>query len=174
MVALDQQELSNMDKRIILAGPGASGKDTLKERFILRGYRPSISYTTRPKRENEVDGIHYKFVDKEEFMKMVENDEFYEWQEFGSEHGLDALYGTTKEDFYAADVFIMTPDGIRDLEPEDRETSMIIYLNIDEEVRRKRLAERNDFDTVENRIQRDNLQFNNFTEFDVEIKNTDF
>ena len=160
--------------RVILVGPGASGKDTLKERFIERGYRPSISYTTRPPREGEEDGIHYKFVTKEVFKSMIEDDLFYEWQEFGSEHGLDALYGTTKADFYAADIFIMTPAGLNDLTIEDRNTSMIVYLNIDEEVRRARLSERNDFDTVDNRLERDSRHFNEFTNFDVEINNHNF
>jgi guanylate kinase len=173
-VALDPQELSNMSKRVIIVGHGDSGKDTLKARFIERGYKPSISYTTRPPREGEVNGKDYFFVDREEFMKMVDNGEFYEWQEFGSEHGLDALYGTTKEHFFAADIFIMTPDGLKDLKPEDRPTSMIIYLNIDEEVRRQRLSERNDFDTVENRLERDNKQFKDFTDFDIQITNNNF
>ena len=163
-----------MAKRVILVGPGASGKDTLKDRFIKKGYTPSISHTTRPMRDGEVNGVHYHFTDKETFKSMVELDEFYEWQEFGSEHGLDALYGTTKADFYAADIFIMTPAGLDDLLPEDREQSMIIYLNVDESVRRARLSERNDFDTVDNRLERDARHFSEFTNYDVEIKNHNF
>lgn len=160
--------------RVILVGPGASGKDTLKERFIQRGYTPSISYTTRPPRDGETDGVHYHFTDKETFMKMVDDGEFYEWQEFGSEHGLDALYGTTKVDFYKANIFIMTPDGLNDLSKKDREQSMIMYLNIDEDIRRERLSKRNNFDTVDNRIEQDSRQFKDFTDFDLEIKNNDF
>lgn len=160
--------------RVILVGPGASGKDTLKDRFVDRGYTPSISYTTRPPRAGEVDGVHYHFTDKEKFKMMIENDEFYEWQEFGSEHGLDALYGTTKVDFYKSNIFIMTPDGLSDLSEHDRNQSMIMYLNIDEDIRRKRLSKRNDFDTVDNRIERDHRHFDEFTNFDIEIKNNDF
>ena len=73
--------------RIILCGPGASGKDHLKRQFEAKGFRKSISYTTREPREGEVDGVHYYFVDEQKFLKLIEDGVFYEWQ----------IYPTTKE-----------------------------------------------------------------------------
>lgn len=163
-----------MKNKIIIVGPGASGKDILKTRFINRGYTPSISHTTRPPRDGEVDGKDYHFTTRNEFSRMIEDGEFYEWNDFGSEHGLEAMYGTTKKAFKKANVFIMTPSVLKFMEKDDRENSMIIYLNIDENVRRGRLAERNDFDTVDNRVTRDNSHFDGYTDYDIEINNHQF
>lgn len=67
----------------ILVGPTASGKGTmmktLQERFKDK-VTFSISATTRAPRPNEIDGVHYYFLSKEEFDKKVKNDEFLEWE----------------------------------------------------------------------------------------------
>jgi guanylate kinase len=51
----------------------------------------SVSYTTRPMRPGEVDGVDYHFVDLEKFREMVANNEFLEWA-----HVFDHRYGTPK------------------------------------------------------------------------------
>ena len=45
-----------MNKRIIIVGPAAAGKDHLKKKFKERGFELDVSYTTREPREGEVDG----------------------------------------------------------------------------------------------------------------------
>lgn len=52
----------------------------------------SVSCTTRPKRGNEVDGVHYHFLDRDRFTAMVESNDFLEWKEV---HG--NMYGSPKE-----------------------------------------------------------------------------
>src|SRR5262249_17830461 len=80
---------------IILSGPSGSGKTTIVERLRampeLR-LRPSISATTRPKREGEIDGQQYYFVSPEEFEKKRQAGEFLEWAEV---HG--HKYGTPRQ-----------------------------------------------------------------------------
>jgi guanylate kinase len=66
---------------IVLTGPSGVGKDTvLRELFRLD---PSlaycVSYTTRPPRPGEVNGVSYWFVDEATFRAMIERDEFFEW-----------------------------------------------------------------------------------------------
>lgn len=65
---------------VVISGPGAVGKDTLigmlRERDPRLTY--SISYTTRPRRDYEVDGEHFHFVDAQEFARMVADDELLE------------------------------------------------------------------------------------------------
>lgn len=66
---------------LVLSGPSGAGKSSLIEKISheIGDYYFSISTTTRPKREGEVEGVHYHFVDEEEFKKDIENDMFLEY-----------------------------------------------------------------------------------------------
>ncbi len=77
----------------IVAAPSGAGKTSLVKALVERlpGIEVSVSYTTRPPRPGERDGINYHFVDRETFQGMVARGEFLEHAEvFGN------LYGTAK------------------------------------------------------------------------------
>ena len=157
-------------KRIVLVARAASGKDFLRNRFVERGFKPSISVTTRPPRPGEVDGKDYYFITDQQADELLAKDEFYEYVKFNS-----WLYGTTKSQFFTDDLFIMTPAGISKIRPEDRKDCFIIYLDIPWEVRKRRLEERAmPGDTVERRMIADDEDFKNFTDYDMRITNPDF
>jgi guanylate kinase len=159
-----------MHKRIILAGPGASGKDHMRKVLEQRGFKYAVSYTTRPPRPGEVEGKDYFFISQEECQRMKDNDEFYEVIEFNG-----WSYGTSKKQFYEDDVFIMTPSGIAHIKPEDRQNCFIISFNIDEAIRRERLEARvMPGHSVEARLEADRKDFTNFTDFDIVITNPTF
>ena len=70
-------------KLFILSGPSGVGKGTVREKILSDSnvnLTYSISMTTREPRENEVNGIHYYFVDKKFFENAIENDEFLNGQ----------------------------------------------------------------------------------------------
>ena len=75
----------------VVSGPSGAGKSTIIERFLAedRTAAFSVSCTTRKKRENEVEGKDYRFIDESTFKKMIEADGFLEWENV---HGY--LYGT--------------------------------------------------------------------------------
>lgn len=156
--------------RIILVGPGASGKDFLKRKLELKGFKTSISYTTRPPRPGEENGKDYFFVTEEKFVDMIGRGQFREWNKFADKW----YYGTTLSQFEDADLFVMTPSGIAALKPEERKSSWVIYLNIPEEVRRERLNNRKDADNADRRIQTDRIDFQDFIDYDTMVKNSDF
>jgi guanylate kinase len=86
----------NTQKRgtlFVMSAPSGAGKSTLKDRMIEKvpGLRYSISCTTRNPRIGEVDGVHYFFKTKEEFLQMIEKNELVEHMEV---HG--NYYGTPK------------------------------------------------------------------------------
>lgn len=65
---------------LVLSGPSGAGKSSLLNEIIddIGDCYFSISTTTRPIREGEVNGVHYHFVDEEEFKKDIEEDHFLE------------------------------------------------------------------------------------------------
>ncbi|MFQ5718756.1 MAG: guanylate kinase [Acidobacteriota bacterium] len=79
---------------VVLSAPSGSGKTTLAKDLVSRLPRlsRSVSYTTRPRRTGEQDGVDYHFVDRSVFEAMSRADEFLEWAEIYGE-----LYGTGRE-----------------------------------------------------------------------------
>lgn len=78
----------------MLTGPGAVGKDTVIKRLLEVDARLkySVSYTTRPKRDYEVDGFHYSFLRPTEFRRLVRRGVFLE---HATVNGY--LYGTSAQ-----------------------------------------------------------------------------
>lgn len=77
----------------VIAAPSGAGKTTLVNALAetITHLTVSISHTTREKRLNEEDGIHYYFVDKNEFEHMLAHGDFLEHATI-----FDQLYGTSK------------------------------------------------------------------------------
>lgn len=69
---------------VVLSGPSGAGKGTLCQELLrqMPDVRYSVSATTRSPRPGEVDGIHYFFREREEFQRMIQNDQLLEWAEF--------------------------------------------------------------------------------------------
>ncbi len=87
----------------IVSAPSGAGKTTLAEHLvqILPNLRMSRSYTSRPERPGERDGIDYHFVSREHFQEMIAAQAFLEWADvFGN------FYGTS-----AADTERLVADG---------------------------------------------------------------
>lgn len=78
----------------IVSGPSGVGKSTLIKDALNRvpGLVFSVSATTRPAREGELDGVDYRFVTPEQFQRWVDEDAFLE---HASVYGKQ--YGTLRE-----------------------------------------------------------------------------
>ena len=159
-----------MKKRLILVGKAASGKDHARKIYEALGLKYAVSYTTRPPREGEVDGKDYFFIDSNEFNSMINRDLMYEYVVFN-----DWYYGTSQKQMFDDIVFIMTPKGLAHLDPSDREESYVVYFDIPEDVRRKRIEERvGNADSIDRRIEADEIDFADFTNYDHVILTPDF
>ena len=78
----------------IVSAPSGSGKTTLLQ-HLLRSFKDlkfSVSFTTRPPRQGEQEGVDYFFTDRSTFLNMVDRGEFLEWAEFNGH-----LYGTGRD-----------------------------------------------------------------------------
>jgi len=74
----------------VVSAPSGAGKTSLLKQVIveLDSVQASVSHTTRPKREAEVDGVDYHFVDLDIFNELVESNAFFEHAEvFGNNYG---------------------------------------------------------------------------------------
>jgi guanylate kinase len=78
---------------IVISGPSGVGKDTIIERLLKADakLRYSVSFTTRPKRDYEIDGVHYSFVTKPKFEELIGRGELLEWAEYNGYY-----YGTSR------------------------------------------------------------------------------
>ena len=68
----------NKGDLIIISGTTCAGKGTVIKKLLANhnDIVLSTSYTSRPKRESEVDGVDYYFVTSEEFERKIENGDF--------------------------------------------------------------------------------------------------
>ena len=77
-------------KFFVVSGPSGSGKSTLCMEAVKRtGIELSISATTRPRRESEIEGKDYYFLTEEEFSRKIDVGEFLEYAKV-----FDHYYGT--------------------------------------------------------------------------------
>jgi len=77
---------------VVISAPSGAGKTTLLKRLLQTSpsFTPSVSFTTRSSRKNEIEGVDYYFVSPEEFQKIRQEGKFVEWAQV---HG--QLYGTS-------------------------------------------------------------------------------
>jgi guanylate kinase len=136
-------------KLVIISGPSGAGKSTVVRDLLSCGVLPlrlSVSATTRPAREGEVDGVHYHFMSQEEFARRRAAGEFLECKEV---FGRGDWYGTLASD--VADGFAQGKWMVLEIDVEgamavlaERPDAITIFIDpgSDEELER-RLRNRN-------------------------------
>ncbi|OGO74857.1 MAG: guanylate kinase, partial [Chloroflexi bacterium RIFOXYC12_FULL_59_14] len=164
---------------IVISGPSGVGKDTVLQRMKERGlpFHFVVTATTRPKRLNEVHGKDYFFVSKEEFARMIEENEFFEYATvYGDYKGnskkqvRDAL-ASGKDVIMRLDV--QGAETIRKLAPE----ALLIFLTTeseDELVRRLETRKTETSAELKLRIATARKELQRIQAFDYVIVNHDF
>ena len=129
----------------IVSAPSGAGKTTLVERMVEQTPRlkMSRSYTSRPAREGEIDGVDYNFVTRDRFEAMIADGDFLEWADvFGN------LYGTLAADTErvlesGCDlVLVIDVQGARKVRRRGIETSAVFVMPPSLEVLEQRLRGR--------------------------------
>ena len=134
---------------VILSGVSGAGKDTIKKELIKRmdNVESMPSFTSRPKREDEVDGGAYYFITKEEFEERIEKKEFYEYDVHHNNY-----YGTSKkilnEKIKSGKIIVKDVDvnGTENLVKKLKKDTKIItiFLRVPKEELKRRLKARED------------------------------
>lgn len=182
MILMNEQfnDLSQLKKTkgslIVFTGPSGVGKGTIvKELFKdIDNLEFSISVTTRPRREEEKDGINYFFKTRDEFEKLIKNDQLLEYAEFVGNY-----YGTPR-DFVEAklnngkDVFLVIEvQGALQIKKKFPEAVMIFLLppSFDELEDRLRKRRTEDEKTVQKRLSKAKSEMNQTKEFNYVVIN---
>ena len=167
-------------KLIILSAPSGAGKTTICKNLLSLNdsWKYSISATTRPMRENEIDGKDYHFLSKSEFKKKINNNEFIEFEEvYGGVH-----YGTLKSEIENIwtnnevalfDIDVVGGFNIKKMYPMNTLSIFVMPPSID--TLRKRLISRGDIsdNEINRRIKKAELELDFASKFDKIIINSD-
>lgn len=158
---------------IAIIGESASGKSTLQKMLIKDDpkYKKVVTYTTRPMRDGEVDGVDYHFISQPTFDEFVKRDFFVEHEIYR-----DWCYGIAKADCKDKNaVAVLTPAGMRALKRLGFDITSI-YLYVDRRSRLINILARGDnIDEAYRRNLSDVGQFDEvIKEVDYVIDNTAF
>jgi guanylate kinase len=163
----------------VISAPSGAGKTSLVAALQSSepGLRVSVSHTTRPRRDNESDGVNYHFVSEEEFVAMIDADAFLEHARV-----FDRRYGTARDSVQklmsAGDDVILEIDwqGARQVRERHRDCIGIFILPPSREALAARLRGRaQDSDEVIARRMRDAVtEMSHYGEFDYIVINDDF
>lgn len=166
-----------MGKIIVIVAPSGSGKSTLIQRLRedFPNLSESISYTTRRPRDGEVDGIHYNFIQEDDFIKRRDKGEFLEWAQVHSNY-----YGTSKHFVEKSldtgndllfDLDVQGTDSFKKYFGERAQAIFIAPPSIDELEKRLRARGTDDLRTIELRIENSKKEIKRKDDYDFCIVN---
>lgn len=162
---------------IVLAGPSGGGKTSVCDELVRRraDVAFSVSATTRAPRPDEVNGRHYRFVDRERFGQMAEAGELLEWAEVHGE-----MYGTPRDQLdrvREGRTLLLDIDvqGARDVRRRVPESVLVFLLPPSAESMLTRLRNRGseDEETLRRRMRTALAELDAVGEFDYAVVNED-
>lgn len=125
-------------KLYCIVGKSASGKDTVFKHLLdfVPTLRPYISYTTRAKREGEVEGKQYHFVTKEFLQRADEDDNVIEARYYNTKNNGKVWYATLKDQVYLDEsdyLMVITPSAVEAVQKAyGKNNVVIIYIQADD------------------------------------------
>lgn len=147
---------------LLLVGKTCSGKSTIKEELLKKGMGGVVTYTTRPPRQKEINGISYHFITVDEFLQKKEQGFFAETTRYKVASGEIWHYGTAFEDLSDNKVIIVNPDGLRNLNKINSLNPISFYIMADDLTLWRRLSFRgDDYNEAKRRVDDDKLRFEN-------------
>lgn len=163
---------------VVVSGPAGVGKGTLCKAYMKKfdDMKLSISNTTRLPRDGERDGVEYNFTTKENFLKMIENDELLEYVNV-----FENYYGTSKkwvqEQLDMGNDIILEIDivGAMNVKKTYDNALLLFIIPPSYEVLEKRLRNRNtdSDDQIRQRLERMEEEIKIMKDYDYFVVNDD-
>lgn len=163
----------------VVSAPSGAGKTSLVRELVesLDGIQVSTSHTTRIRREGEIDGVNYHFVDVPAFEAMIERGEFFEYARV-----FDNYYGTSRPAVQAAlaagqDVILEIDwQGARQVREQLPEAVSVFILPPSREELERRLSGRgtDEHAVIERRMRDAVSEMSHHDEYDYLLINDDF
>tara|TARA_Y200000002_G_scaffold155377_1_gene128503 strand:- start:394 stop:927 length:534 start_codon:yes stop_codon:yes gene_type:complete len=156
----------------IITGPSGVGKNTIIEAMSTDlDFYFSVSHTTRPQRESEVDGKDYHFVTEEKFKSLVDENLMIEYEQYGGFY-----YGTSKKEILKESNIILLDlevNGATKLLSEN-DDFIGIFIDIDDNELVKRLKSRgHDENFIDKRMQLASIQREKKSHYQYHVDNVD-
>lgn len=142
---------------LVIIGPSACGKTQIVNQLIEKyHFKKLVTYTTRPIRIGEVNGIDYHFVTTNEFEEKIKHDFFLEYVKYNHNY-----YGTSFSDLKEDKVVIIEAEGLKKYIEKARNKIKIVYIRCSKPIRRIRMMNRHDdIESIEERLVSDDSIFN--------------
>jgi guanylate kinase len=164
---------------LVIASPSGAGKSSISRSLFQQdpNIRLSVSVTTRAKRSDEVEGIHYYFIDVATFNRMKEDGDLLEWAQVH-----DNFYGTPRakveEQLSAGNDILFDVDyqGTLQLYEKSRGDMVTVFIlppSIKELRARLERRAQDSVGTIEKRLQNARIEMEHFNEYDYVIVNED-
>ncbi len=164
---------------LVVSAPSGAGKTTLCRRLISEDPEISfsVSFTTRPPRPREKEGVDYFFISKETFQKMIKEGAFLEWAEV---HG--HYYGTSKAQVLKAlergqdillDIDVQGAAQVKKILGKDAVLVFVLPPSFEELERRLRRRSTESEMAIRQRLENAKLEIARAEEFEYLILNDD-
>lgn len=163
----------------VVSAPSGAGKTTLVRALINedQNLKVSVSHTTKPIREQDVEGRDYFFVSELDFQKMVDEGEFLEHVNiFG--HWYGTSYAWIEEQISLGFDIVLELDweGAKAVKKKFSDSVNVIILPLSKEILEERVIERDrdPKDVIEYRLSKLKDEVANYKEYDYIVVNDDF
>ena len=165
---------------LILSSPSGAGKTTLTRAIAQRpewGLDLSISVTTRSRRPSEIDGRHYRFIDREAFEDLRARDDLLEWAEVhGNFYGtprrpVEKVLGSGRDMIF--DIDYQGTRQVRAKLAQDVVTVFILPPSMAELRQRLERRAEDSAETIEKRLANARTEIQRWSEYDYVIVNED-
>jgi guanylate kinase len=176
---LENDVVARRGLMLVLSSPSGAGKTTLTR--LLRDEEPSltlsVSVTTRKRRPSEVEGVHYRFIDVDEFISLRDRGDLLEWAEVhGNFYGsprreIDRSLSAGKDILF--DIDYQGAMQVRQKAPDDVVSIFILPPSIPELRRRLERRAEDAADVIEKRLAAAKVEIDRWRDYDYVLVNDD-